>query len=114
MSARTPVQLSTVLLNGCIDLPKNGQRRRWRAALKWLLALSLRVLAERIDEDCLSAVRQAGSIDPVRRCVVETERKTAAERRRATRGTRWEGGVRKDANRREYPETSRVGDCPGR
>ena len=68
-----------------------------------MLALSLRVLAERIDEDCLSAVRQAGSIDPVRRCVVDPK-KTAAERLRATRGTRRDGGVRKDAKPKGIPE----------
>src|SRR5207249_1368436 len=41
LHARAPVQLSTVLLNGCIDLPTNGQRRRWRADFKSSWALNL-------------------------------------------------------------------------
>ena len=43
------------------------------------------------------AVRQAGSKDPVRRGVVETEGKRRSRRSRATRGMRRDGGVRKDA-----------------
>ena len=66
------------------------------------MTLSLRVLAERIDEVCLSAARQAGSIDPVRRSVVEPK-KTVAERLRATRGTRRDGDVRKNVQPKGIP-----------
>jgi hypothetical protein len=59
-------------------------------------------------------VRQAGSEDPVRRCVVDTERETAIQKiadhaRDAAGGRCSEGRF----SRRVYPETSRVGDCPG-
>ena len=60
------------------------------------------------------AVRQAGSKDPVRRGVVETERETAIQKiaghARDAAGERCSEGR---FSRRIYPETSRVGDCPG-
>ena len=48
-------------------------------------------------------VRQAGSRDPVRRSVAETERETAIHRLRVTRGTRRDGGVRKDVEPKGIP-----------
>jgi hypothetical protein len=45
----------------------------------------------------LPVVRQAGSKGPVRRLMVDSERKTAAEEAAGHRRDAWDGGVRKDA-----------------
>ena len=60
------------------------------------------------------AARQAGSKGPVRRPMIETERKTAADEVAGHgRDARGGQGPDKTPSRREYPETARVGDCFG-
>lgn len=66
-----------------------------------------------VAEQNLPAARQAGSKGPVRRRVVESERETAAEKAAGHRRDARGGRGSEDASRREYPETTRVGDCLG-
>jgi hypothetical protein len=72
------------------------------------------VVAKSIGTVNLPVARQAGSEGPVRRPMVDPERKTAAEEV-AGHGRDARGGRRSEGrgSRREYPETTRVGVCFG-
>lgn len=62
-------------------------------------------------QENLPVARQAGSKGPVRRLVVESERETAAAEAAGHQRDGRGGRGSEDASRREYPETTRVGDC---
>ena len=66
-------------------------------------------MIERCFDICLSQGRPDLKVQCVAK-VVDPERKTATGRLRATGGA-WGRLVRKIPSRREYPETTRVGDC---
>ena len=61
----------------------------------------------------MPVARQAGSEDPVRRSMVDSERKTAANLLRAIGGTLGNDGVRKDPPSKGIPGNPSVGDCFG-